>query len=183
MDVGVSVYHCELPAIVFVARSISINFGKVKYTPDEDFNVDETMWHSKQFCSFLQNERQYNRNGRKITWTGIQQQMKKLVWISLQACKDRVVDRPNSFELFGYDFMVDTYGVVWIIECNSSPDLSFSTATTKALVSKMMPELANVSRLFHECSVSKCDIVWGVALTILESGRSVLLYIHTNYGR
>ena len=64
-----------------------------------------------------------------------------LIWISLASSKSKVVERQNSFELFGYDFMVDCNGLVWLIEVNSSPDLSFSTATTKELVSQMLPEM------------------------------------------
>ena len=138
------------------------NNAIVKNTPDANFNVDETMWHSDRFALWLVEG--YNkpskpvvdivehggatatsiggaasstatesgaadggssspssslgaadsgggapkpRGAGKISWVNIQKQMKKLVWLSLQSCRDRVVERTNSFELFGYDFMVD----------------------------------------------------------------------------
>ena len=38
-----------------------------------------------------------------------------------------VENRKNSFEFFGYDFMVDDQGVPWLIEVNSSPAMDYST--------------------------------------------------------
>lgn len=89
---------------------------------------------------------------KKITWSDIQKQMQRLVWISLQHCTkdDRrsIKDRANSFQIFGYDFMVDFEGNVWLIECNGAPDLTFSTTTTRELVAKMLPNMTDV--IVHE---------------------------------
>ncbi len=55
------------------------------------------------------------------------------------------MDRTNSFELIGFDFMVDaSLQNVWLLECNSSPDLSYSTSTTKSLVKQMLSDMASV---------------------------------------
>ena len=53
--------------------------------------------------------------------------MKKIVVWSLECVQDSVVDRKNSFEMFGYDFMVDEEGNPWLIEINSSPAMDYST--------------------------------------------------------
>ena len=42
---------------------------------------------------------------------------------STQAVQDIVNNRKNSFEFFGYDFMVDEDLRVWLIEVNSSPSM------------------------------------------------------------
>ena len=56
-----------------------------------------------------------------------------------------IVHRPNAHEIFGYDFMVDTFLNVWLIEVNSSPSMEYSTKVTEKIVSEALsfiPELA-----------------------------------------
>ena len=40
----------------------------------------------------------------------------------------------KSFEIFGYDFMIDSLFNVWLIEINSSPAMDHSTQVTANLV-------------------------------------------------
>lgn len=42
--------------------------------------------------------------------------------------------KKRSFEIFGYDFMIDTSLNVWLIEVNSSPAMDYSTQITANLV-------------------------------------------------
>ena len=77
-----------------------------------------------------------------LAWEQVQEQMRKLVWLSLAAAHPKVLANAAEYELFGYDFMVDAGGKVWLIEANSAPDLTFSTRTTEQLVAQMMPEMA-----------------------------------------
>ena len=49
--------------------------------------------------------------------------------------------RPNSHELFGYDFVVDQALNVWLIEVNCSPSLEHSTPVTARLCAQMMDDL------------------------------------------
>ena len=64
----------------------------------------------------------------------VQPQMQKIVYLSLQAVQDQVQERARSFELFGYDFLLDDDLAVWLLEVNASPDLSHSTSTTARFV-------------------------------------------------
>jgi tubulin---tyrosine ligase len=43
-----------------------------------------------------------------------------------------------SFEIFGFDFIVDSDYRTWLIEVNTNPDLSTSSSVLKKLVPRMV---------------------------------------------
>ena len=51
------------------------------------------------------------------------------IW-ALMSAQDLLDNRKGTCELYGYDFMIDSAGHVWLLEVNSSPDMA---ATTKVL--------------------------------------------------
>ncbi|CAK0838895.1 unnamed protein product [Prorocentrum cordatum] len=111
-----------------------------------DDRVDETMWHSDEFCEFLKTIG-FSKDGHPVEdpWAEVvQPAMKRVVMTTMQCAQDVVQPRTNSFELFGYDFMVDDDLGVWLIEVNSSPDLSYSTSTTEGLVKAMLEDMMRV---------------------------------------
>ena len=57
----------------------------------------------------------------------IRPMMKKIVVWSLESVQESAIGRPKSFELFGYDFMIDEECNPWLIEVNSSPAMDYST--------------------------------------------------------
>lgn len=57
--------------------------------------------------------------------------MKNAVIKSLLSVQDMVENRKNSFEMYGYDFMIDDNFNTWLIEINSSPSMEYSTVYTK----------------------------------------------------
>lgn len=50
----------------------------------------------------------------------------------------------NSFEMFGFDLMIDEDQNPWLIEVNLSPDVSQSTHITKRLVQSMGEDIIKV---------------------------------------
>lgn len=117
-----------------------------KHAEDFDEQKNDTMWHSDQLREHLAGLG-IERDGKvvKDPWLEIvQPQMKQIVLWSLESVQDTVMPRTNSFELFGYDFMISEDLQVWLIEVNSSPDLSHSTSTTKVLVKAMLEDFARV---------------------------------------
>lgn len=57
--------------------------------------------------------------------------------------------RRNTFELFGYDFMVDKEYKVWLIEVNSSPTMEHSTKVTTDLVRRGLSDLADLVNHYY----------------------------------
>ena len=74
----------------------------------------------------------------------IQPQMENIVVWALQSAQDMVMNRQNSCELYGYDFMIDAQWRPWLIEINSSPDFSYSTKVTERLVKSCAPDTVKV---------------------------------------
>lgn len=46
---------------------------------------------------------------------------------SMKSVQESIGQRKNTFELFGYDFMIDTKFNPWLIEINTSPSMECST--------------------------------------------------------
>lgn len=47
-------------------------------------------------------------------------------------------ERKYSFELFGYDFMIDNDGTVWLIEVNTNPCIEESSPILQKLIPRMI---------------------------------------------
>lgn len=59
--------------------------------------------------------------------------------------QDSVDNRKNSFEFYGYDFMVDIDLNVWLLEVNSSPSMECKgQPVLKELVHSVLTDLAKV---------------------------------------
>jgi hypothetical protein len=117
-----------------------------KHADDFDERSDETMWHSDDFQEYLARLK-FQKDGKVLEdpWTEkVQKEMKEVVMWSLESVADAVQPRNSAFELFGYDFMLCEDLNVWLIEVNSSPDLSYSTSTTRDLVKAMLEDMVRV---------------------------------------
>lgn len=77
-------------------------------------------------------------------------QIKQGIIGSLMAVRDCILDRPNTHEMFGYDFMVDTNFNVWLIEVNSSPSMEHSTVS-------QIYSLFNAIFVACDCTISEGD--------------------------
>jgi len=97
------------------------------------------MWSCEEFSDYLSEE-----FGDDPFQTLIWPQIKKYVKASLQSVQDKMDNRKNSFEFFGYDFMVDTDLRVWLIEVNASPSMDMGTPVTARLVQNVLVDLCKV---------------------------------------
>jgi hypothetical protein len=69
--------------------------------------------------------------------------MERLVTDSFRAVHDKIDPKrlQNSFEIFGYDFMIDENFKVYLIEANTNPNLEICSP----LLARIIPELLDNS--------------------------------------
>jgi tubulin polyglutamylase TTLL5 len=63
---------------------------------------------------------------------------------SLVACQNDMQYSPCSFELFGYDILVDQDLKCWLIEVNSSPSLARDTVLDDVVKSKLIDDIIDM---------------------------------------
>jgi tubulin monoglycylase TTLL3/8 len=70
--------------------------------------------------------------------------MKEIIISTIIGTVDQVHGRRGSFELIGYDMMIDDCLNPWLIEVNSSPAMDYSTPVTAKLVKMVMEDIVKV---------------------------------------
>lgn len=119
-----------------------------KYTncTDRDSSLpNDNMWDVATFKEFLKSK------GHSEAWDElIYPGMKQGLVGSLLASQEAMDRRKNSFELYGADFMVMDDFSVWLIEINSHPDMSNSSAVTTRLCRQVMEDVIKVVIDFRE---------------------------------
>lgn len=100
--------------------------------------------------SFLQFQEYLNccEIGKKVNFArDIMPRIKKLVKDSLLAARSKInpENRKFCFEIFGYDFILDSDANAWLIEVNTNPCLEESSNLLKALLPRMIDNALNLT--------------------------------------
>ncbi|XP_027738162.1 LOW QUALITY PROTEIN: tubulin monoglycylase TTLL3-like [Empidonax traillii] len=100
-----------------------------KTSPDQDPRVPpDRVWSSKQFQAYLA------WLGQADAWHQvIVPGMKAAILNALRSAQDQVGFRKGNFELYGADFLVGEDCQPWLLEINSCPTMSPSSAVTRRL--------------------------------------------------
>ncbi|CRK98567.1 CLUMA_CG011914, isoform A [Clunio marinus] len=96
--------------------------------PRDDRLPVENMWDCHTFQAYLRQLGKFELWGERI-YPGMQ----RAIIGTMLACQDNMDRRPNTFELYGADFMITEDFYPWLIEINASPDLAPSTSVTARL--------------------------------------------------
>ncbi|XP_041317070.1 tubulin monoglycylase TTLL3-like isoform X1 [Pyrgilauda ruficollis] len=98
-------------------------------SPDQDPRVPpDKIWSNKQFQEYLAQLGQADA-WHKVLVPG----MKAAILNALRSAQDRVRFRKGNFELYGADFVVGEDCQPWLLEINSCPTMSPSSAVTRRL--------------------------------------------------
>jgi len=130
------------PYIHLVNNSISKNseqFSK-KVTAENGVDIEGYMWDQDSFRDYV-----IHSTGQDLMTTKIRPRMRDIAKWSLMCASECIEHRKNSWELYGFDFMVDDSYNAWLIEINSSPACDYSTSVTERYVKKALVELLQVT--------------------------------------
>jgi hypothetical protein len=99
------------------------------------------IWPSAKFCNWLTSQ------GLGSLWKcHVLPQMKHIATSTLVCCQPHLRPRPNSGQIYGYDFLVDASFGVWLLEINSSPTMEYSTPVTADLCAQVQEDTLKVRR-------------------------------------
>lgn len=75
------------------------------------------------------------------------EEMKGLAKHSIKAVEGRLRGGKNmfGFEIFGYDFLIDSEGKVWLIEVNTNPCLEFSGSLLSRIIWHMVDNSVRIA--------------------------------------
>ena len=108
-----------------------------------------------EFKKFLIEEKIPLSNFDKII-----KKMKFLVKLSFQAVGSKLIRTPEvlSFELFGYDFIIDNEYNPWLLEINNNPGLSISSPVIEKLIPRMMDDAfrLTIDKIFNTRYSNEC---------------------------
>ncbi|CAK70615.1 unnamed protein product (macronuclear) [Paramecium tetraurelia] len=102
-------------------------------------DIKGNMWTQEEFQQYL-----VEQYGWDVFAEKIQSKLKEIVVNSLKCCCDQMKNRRRSFEVYGYDFMIDEQFNTWLIEVNMSPSSDTTTPVTAQIIPKMLEDIMKV---------------------------------------
>ncbi len=117
----------------------SENFNKPIYAENGD-KIEGFMLQQENFKNLIM----HKTGGKDYMTEKIHPRMKDIAKWALMCASEMIEHRKNSWELYGFDFMVDDEYNAWLIEINSSPACDYSTKVTERYVQKALVELLAV---------------------------------------
>jgi tubulin monoglycylase TTLL3/8 len=117
------------------------NNSVVKYSENftDSSEFAGCMWSSAQFRDFI-----ISLTGENLFVTQIHPRIQEIVLSAIKSVQKHVNHRENSFELLGFDLMVDSNMQPWLLEANTSPAMDYSTAVTEELVKLVLEDTVKV---------------------------------------
>lgn len=144
--------YVRLSAAVFDMAKINEKFVHLtnnalqKYC--EQYDEDETLKSTQDLEAFVKESVRPDYSFKRDTWTKI----RRLVKIVHNCCTKgiNVNNKKLSFEIFGFDFMIDESFGVWLIETNTNPSITTPGIILKAYVPRMINDAfkLTVDRVF-----------------------------------
>lgn len=126
---------CQLP---FNLDSLEAYRHLANYSLQKNIakNQEETVWSLSRFIEYL--------NIFSVHWEDILQNIHKLVIQTLHSVHDSIESRPECFEIYGFDILLDDTYCPWLLEVNLSPACSERTDWLSEMLVKMASGLVQI---------------------------------------
>jgi hypothetical protein len=123
------------------AENIENKFVHLTNNAVQKYSDNYGQFESGNQLSFNNFDAYCKQNGLDIDVKGkVIPRVRELIQISMESVKK--VINPNdskyAFEIFGYDFMIDSEGNVWLIEVNTNPCIELSSPLLAQLIPRML---------------------------------------------
>lgn len=92
-------------------------------------NQEDTVWSLSKFCDYLKSIGKH--------WGEILPKIHYMVIKTLLSVKDSIESRPECFELYGFDIILDNQFAPWLLEVNLSPACTERTEWLSEMLTKM----------------------------------------------
>jgi len=96
--------------------------------------------------------------------TDIYTQIKEIIKITLKSVKDKINSNKNkfNFELFGYDFIVDSDFKVYLLEVNTNPGIDDSSPWIMKIIPRMIDDALRltVDDIFDSENANKVENIY-----------------------
>ena len=132
-----SIHNLTAHLTNFSINKINSNF---KTTENIEEDGKGNKWSHKPFWPFLESQ------GFNIQ--EIKEKIENSIIIVLMASRSKLMDQPNhqqSFELFGFDIMIDKFGNIFILEINVSPSLGVPSKLDLEIKGPLIKDFYNIS--------------------------------------
>ncbi|XP_055388172.1 tubulin glycylase 3B [Condylostylus longicornis] len=151
----------------------------------------QNMWHLKEFLLYLKDE---NNIDEDIWYKNIYPTMKKNIISIVSGSLDETELIPNSFEIYGCDFILDKNLIPILLEINANPDMSASTKVTAKLCPQVLDDLIKVVidyQNLSESNTGEFEIIFRIKVPkvplpinlskILDSSEKIALTLGSSY--
>ncbi|NXP01850.1 TTLL3 monoglycylase, partial [Certhia brachydactyla] len=151
--------------------NVSIQKRYKTLQPDPRVPPDK-IWSNKQFQAHLA------QLGRADAWQRVMVPgMKAAILNALRCARDEVGSRKGSFELFGADFLIGEDFQPWLLEINSCPTMSPSSAVTRRLCANVQRDTLRLvldRKDNPTCSIGAFELLyreagWGLGTAAVAS--------------